>query len=320
MFSRADADQLKQQLPAIRFGMPAAANPLLENYNRFYGLDLETSGLPVIHSFGSFSSGTYRLACHHFALPPDQAKGTVFLVHGYYDHAGLYSHVIHNLLAGGRAVVIFDLPGHGLSTGHPASIDSFDTYRRTLQDCLLLAQAAGLTQPWSLVGQSTGAAVIMHHLLDRQPAVQANFEKCILLAPLLRPQAWIMSLLSYYILHWFARQTRRHFAENSHDREFLDFLRHRDPLQARHLQTDWVQALIVWQRDFARAEACPQPVDIIQGTEDTTVDWKYNLRKIERKFPAATTWMVPQGRHHLANESEELRGKVLAILNQIFGS
>ncbi|MEX2130017.1 MAG: alpha/beta hydrolase, partial [Pseudohongiellaceae bacterium] len=259
----------------------------------------------------------FRIACHYFAVPVAQQTGTVFLLHGLYDHSGLYTHLIRSCLLDGRSVVIFDLPGHGLSTGRPASISSFQQYTACWHDSLRLAEKSGLKKPWSVIGQSTGAAVIINHLLQKNSSVNADFEKCILLAPLIRPRNWLPSLFGYYALYFFVNQTQRRFATNSHDQEFLNFIRNSDPLQSRVLCSDWVGALIEFQRQFTRAKPCLERIHILQGTEDTTVNWRFNLRKLEEKFPNSRTCIIRSSRHHMVNESAQYRTEILNTIGEI---
>ena len=55
----------------------------------------------------------------------------------------------------------------------------------------------------------------------------------------------------------------------------------------------------------------------MQGTDDTTVDWRYNLPRLSEKFPAASTHIIDGARHHLVNESEEFRIKLFGILDTL---
>ncbi len=64
---------------------------------------------------------------------PEQPRGTAFVVHGYFDHLGLYRHLLERLLDQGWRVVLWDLPGHGLSSGARATIDDFEDYGACLQ-------------------------------------------------------------------------------------------------------------------------------------------------------------------------------------------
>lgn len=56
---------------------------------------------------------------------------------------------------------------------------------------------------------------------------------------------------------------------------------------------------------------CEKPMLILQGDRDTTVDWRYNVRLLRDKFPAANVEMIPGARHELLNEAAEYRSKVI---------
>ena len=69
-------------------------------------------------------------------------------------------------------------------------------------------------------------------------------------------------------------------------------------------------------RSFLARPACNRELLIIQGDADKTVDWRYNLRQLARLFPAAEVFHLAGGRHHLANESADLRAEYLARINR----
>ena len=63
----------------------------------------------------------------------DLGMASLLILHGYYDHVGLYRHVVEWGLRMGFAVLACDLPGHGLSSGARASINEFVEYQAVLQ-------------------------------------------------------------------------------------------------------------------------------------------------------------------------------------------
>lgn len=325
MFTQADAQTLRAALSPIRFnaGDSDSSLPALENYRAHYGLKFGTPDQSVQHRLGTFSiaapSGRYELVCQYFSLPAQQQKGTAILLHGYFDHTGLYGHLIRHCLDLGLSVIIFDLPGHGLSSGSVASIDCFSRYTDALAACLHLAAEQGVNQPWYCIGQSTGGAVLMDALQQGLIDTAYNIQKFILLAPLLRPYAWRQTRVLFALTRLFVKSTARGFSENSHDREFLDFLRQHDALQSRIIPTDWVEAMIAYQRRFALASVSDQVLHIIQGSADRTVDWPWNLAHIQEKFPASKSYMVADARHHLVNESIPFRDRVFSLISDVIG-
>ena len=331
MFSRTDADQLRESLPAMDFSDPEFHDDgaLLRAYRDHYGLDSQSLGRPVSHRLGTVESGQFKLVCHYFSRDlvkasreysegkPLESKGTAFLVHGYFDHAGLYSHLISYCLDSGYAVVIFDLPGHGLSNGAVASIRSFQEYGEAFKDCLELAQAHELGRPWITIGQSTGAAVIVDSLLHRNLASDFGIEQYVLLCPLLRPSNWSWGRILYAVSRWMPRPSRRTFSNNSHDVEFLKFLEYDDALQSQVMPREWVTAMIEYQRRFFKAPRSKIAVSIVQGTGDGTVDWQFNLPSLLKKFPTSKSYLIADAKHNLVNESPELRGRVFAAIDKI---
>ena len=318
MFSRTDAEALRKQLtPIDLYGPQTDQTTALTAYRRHYGIDADSLGCHHSHRIGTFPSGDYLLTAQHFELP-EAGAGTAFLLHGYYDHAGLYGHLIRQCLALGYSVVIMDLPGHGLSSGKPASIGSFEEYSEALEYVLELA--AKLPRPWLGIGQSTGCAVIMDSLLNRKLDERFGLAQYVLLCPLLYPVGWSLIRYVFYLTRSILPEISRSFARNSHDDGFLRFLREHDCLQARTLPADWIAAMVDYQQRFAEAAQSKVPVQIIQGTDDGTVDWQKNLPLIREKFPAGCSHLLNHAKHHLVNESAVFQELLFARLAGIINS
>ncbi|WP_054913342.1 alpha/beta hydrolase [Pseudomonas sp. NBRC 111127] len=301
-------DRLRASLAPFTARYPLSIQA--QYYQRFYGLNLSA------HSWlGGFQAAGFELVGQ--AWLPEQPSATLFLLHGYYDHMGLYRHVIEWALGQGFAVISCDLPGHGLSSGERASISDFAVYQQVLQALFEQARALQLPRPWHLCGQSTGGAIAVDHLLH-QGAHSPVDGQVILLAPLVRPCAWRWSKFSYRVLRHFVNGIDRRFSENTNDPAFLPFLQ-ADPLQPRRLPTAWVGALIAWVK---RIEAAPKSTRrplIVQGEADGTVDWPYNLEVLKAKFAEPQILMLPDARHHLANELPGIRQRYFDFIDQRLG-
>ncbi|WP_462380697.1 alpha/beta hydrolase [Pseudomonas sp. Marseille-QA0892] len=296
--------------PSALRDLVAAGTPpdgrLLHVYRQYYGI----APADVFIEFFMFQAASYRIAGQ--AWLPEQPKGTWVLLHGYYDHMGLYGHLIRWALGQGFAVIACDLPGHGLSEGAPASIEDFGHYHDVLIALLGEADRLNLPAPWHLCGQSTGAAIVVDHLLRGD--VRDEVGRSILLAPLVRPRAWVRSRLSYHALSPFVRELPRRFTVNSTDTAFIDFVHTRDPLQAKVLPSAWVGALARWIPQIESSAPSPRRPIVVQGDADLTVDWRYNLKVLKQKFDTPQTLLIPGARHHLANERRETRQQYLDFL------
>ncbi|AZD05108.1 alpha/beta hydrolase [Pseudomonas chlororaphis] len=300
-----DPDLLRASLRPLAEAQPLSAQA--QAYQRFYGLDL-----PVKRGLGRFAVDGFEVVGQVWW--PEQPVATLFLLHGFYDHMGLYRHVIEWALQRQWVVIACDLPGHGLSSGERASIDDFAVYQAVLQGLFDEARSLDLPQPWHLCGQSTGGAIVIDHLLNQGTQSPAQGQ-VILLSPLVRPRAWGWSKLSYYMLRPFVKGIARRFSENSTDPDFLPFLQ-RDPLQPLRLPTAWVGALAQWIKRIELAPRSSRQPLIVQGQADMTVDWQHNLQVIRQKFQQPQVLMLPEARHHLANEAACIRQEYFAFLNQ----
>ncbi len=309
MTSPFDLPTLRAQLQPLRSG--AGLDTEGRAYQAFYGLDLPHHQA-VQRRLGCFSVHGYRVAAQLWR--PAQPLATLLVLHGYYDHMGLYRHVVDWGLQMGFAVLACDLPGHGLSSGPRASIGEFDEYQAMLEGLLREASALQLPQPWHLLGQSTGAAIALDYLLGHPH--DARLGRSILLAPLVRPRAWGWSRLSYALVRRFVSQIPRRFSDNSSDPAFLDFIQTRDPLQPQILPTAWVGALARWIPRIEAAPNSPHSPLIVQGQADMTVDWQHNLPVLENKFTAPDVLYLPEARHHLVNEEEAIRQRFFDFLRQ----
>ncbi len=308
-----DPDALRDRLKPLL--ERSALSIQARNYQQFYGLDLAHRGDTVESLVGRMTVGAFDIVTQLWL--PARPVATVFLLHGFYDHMGLYRHVIDWALEQHFAVIACDLPGHGLSSGPRASIDDFAHYQQVLHALFVEAEQLQLPQPWHLCGQSTGGAIAVDHLLHCGSDTPIGGQT-ILLAPLVRPRAWGWSKLSYRLLKPFVSGIDRRFSENSNDPAFMPFLQ-ADPLQPLRLPTAWVGALVKWVTRIEAAPASQRSPLIVQGDADMTVDWQHNLKVLNSKFDQPRVLMLAQAKHHLANELPQFREAYFRFLGDALG-
>ncbi|MDN3522968.1 alpha/beta hydrolase [Halomonas ramblicola] len=284
----------------------------LERYLGHYGLAPLLAGHVGLH-LGYVAAGEFRLWTQVWS--PPVPLGTAFVVHGYFDHLGLYRHLLERLLERGWRVVLWDLPGHGLSSGPRASIGDFDDYGGCLHELQRYLEAEELApRPWLGVGQSTGAAILATDALAH--ADGERWAGLALLAPLVRPWGWSQSSWLHLLVGPFLRSIPRKFRANSTDADFAAFLRDQDPLQADRVAIDWISAMRRWMPRLLALPPNPVPTLILQGEQDLTVDWEWNLQVLAKKFPNAEIHRHPEARHHLVNEAEPIRRALFATLDR----
>ena len=103
-------DRLAAQLPYLEVGRPFDAQA--QQYAAYYGIDFSTE---VQQHLGHIQVEDFTLAVQVWR--PSTPRGTLIILHGYYDHMGLYRHLISWARDQRLAVMAFDLTGHGLSNG-----------------------------------------------------------------------------------------------------------------------------------------------------------------------------------------------------------
>lgn len=307
-----DPERVRRALLPLDLAVYAPPRAPISDYCAFYGIDFSRQFAGLSHYCGYFEAAGFHLLTHVFL--PENAAGTVFIQHGYLDHSGLYGHLIRQCLEQGFAVLIYDLPGHGLSTGQRAGIQDFQQYQVILNEALALYRQQ-LPLPLLAVGQSTGGAILMDHVLSARAAGRAPaFKKVLLLAPLVRPVQWLQIRFGYWLLRALKPSVPRVFRHNTSDEDFLRFVRETDPLQDRMVPLTWVGALRRWVPHMLRQPACDFPVLLVQGHRDETVEWTYNLRFVQKHFRVEQLSELPEASHQLANERADLRAPVHAAL------
>jgi alpha-beta hydrolase superfamily lysophospholipase len=308
VITHAALQQLGAALPPL--GESGPEPPGMADYLRFYQLDFPARIPGVSHHCGRVVSGGFRLAVHLWRQPG--ARHNLLLLHGYFDHVGLFSRLAEHGLLRHCNVLAFDLPGHGLSSGRPAAIDDFACYGDSI--AAVLGAARWPTLPTWVMAQSTGGAA----LVDFAGRHHWPFADTVLLAPLLRPVRWPLVRTAQLLLQPFVDSVPRRFSANSSDREFLDFLQ-RDPLQPRRIPVNWVGALRRWLAQLPLEDLGVGPALIVQGDADGTVDWRYNLPQFNRLIPGSRIELVPGAGHHLANEAQPLRERYLRAVDRYLG-
>lgn len=312
-----DIGAIRRELLHLDLAVYVPIRGAMAEFVRHYGIDMESQVTGVRHYVGRFESPGYHIAAHVFM--PLQPRGTVFILHGYLDHAGLYRHVIRDCLQRGFAVFLPDLPGHGLSTGERIDIPDFDDYQMML-DAAFSQYGEDLPGPWFGIGQSTGGAILMDHVLsacaqERKPA----FRSVLLLAPLLRPAQWQQIRFGFWLMRHFRAAMPRIFRNNSSDAGFLRFVREEDPLQERWVPMSWIGALRKWVLRMQTLPPCDFPVLLVQGMRDETIEWRGNNAFVRSHFHVVRETILPEASHQLANEREDLRAPVHAAIAELLG-
>ncbi|MFP4164811.1 MAG: alpha/beta hydrolase [Chitinispirillaceae bacterium] len=283
-------------LPNLDFSVESTSG-FCTHFASLYGIKLDNA---TYHT-GTFTSRKLSLAGHIFS--PPQSRGTVLLVHGLFDHTGMLRHLINVLLKEHYTVASMDLPGHGLSQGEAANIESFSLYGDAVSDFLSLCMGA-LPSPIHCIGHSTGCSALLEHF-HAAPETDSK-GRVVLIAPLIRTAGWRALNAAYLIAGKAFHRLPRLFVNPTHDPCFVSFQK-KDPLQTRTFRVNWFRALREWNRRLEMRGLIRCEAAVVQGTDDTVVDWRYNIRYLRKKLLRCTVQLVEGGKHHLINETEPFR-------------
>lgn len=266
-----------------------------------------------IHWLGTAQVDGIRVAIHSW-IPP-RATATVFLLHGYYDHSGVWAPHVRRLLARNLAVVAMDLPGHGLSDGVRMDVDSFGVYARALR-ALEDSLRSVAPRPWSLAGHSLGGAVA----LERARRPDYPYTKTLLLAPMVRYSGWTWTGAAIPVVSLFKDElARNRKLASSSDSSFLARLSS-DPMEGWTTSLHWLKQVRKWHGSLDRAVFAPGDWMILQGGMDKTVDWEFGIPWLKTRLPGARTLMAPLARHHLHNEGGRTGKAVREVFDDFLSS
>lgn len=281
---------------------------LFDQYNEFYSLGFEQLGCE--RSYGLVAVGDERIFAQSFRPNSGKPDAWALLCHGYYDHMGLYGHLIGELLARNIAVLGFDQIGHGLSTGPQATISDFQRYIQVLDVVHKMARHLSGDLPLHWFGQSMGGALTMEYWQQQQfTEYPKPTGEIVLLAPLVRPYAWVSMRWVFELAKLTVESRPRDITTNIDNPEFVALLG-KDPLQAKTLPVAWVNAMVNWFRQFEMGAPSTLTPKVIHGYGDRTVSYRHNLPVIQRLFPQAVLHIVPPARHHLVNEIPEIQSAI----------
>ncbi len=305
-------DQLADNLPSLEFGSindSPKVKPMYDeiavNYFRHYGLDIPG----VEHLFGSASIGKHIVAVHIFT--PPKPAGTVLAVHGYYNHVGVLKHLINRLIDESFAVLTFDFPGHGLSSGETGHIEDFTENLEVFSRMMDIARV-WLPNPVHVVAHSMGAGIATEYLLSTGIKDDQRF---VLVSPNIRSNMWTLTRTAHALVSPFTSTVRRFFGPSSQDKEFLEFRKTHDPLQPCQIPVRWFEELIEWNAKMIEFGPDETSFLIIQGDSDDTVDFKYNISYYRVRFPNLELAWIRGGEHHLINELPAVREEVFGYIS-----
>lgn len=295
-FSQPDWNRFSDPWPPADRDSPFVpeAGPQLTQYRQRLGHVAPWSTVPVWHQAGTLplvreGQPTLKLGVNVFR-PPGTSAGTLLFVHGYMSHAANFAYTIAFFTARGWTVTTLDLPGHGLSTGARADVDSFAEYGDAVSVWFTWVQAQGWPGPQVVLAHSLGTAACLEAL--RRPGAP-RFDRVIFCAPLLRPAWYPLLAVGDLTLRWWMKDFPSSFGWDGY-------------LDGYVMPVHWFEALEDWLTTLDNQHPLDLPLTIYSGDQDTVVDAGWNRGEYARLVPQARYYVLP-GKNHLFLSNTEDR-------------
>ncbi|MCP4160649.1 MAG: alpha/beta hydrolase [Deltaproteobacteria bacterium] len=279
-----------------------------KKYLDFYNLYNES----LVMYYGIFNSTGFSNFGQIFV--PENYKSIVIIIHGYLDHSGNLKNLINKLTKKKFAVAVFDLPGHGLSSGKRADIGNFTQYVSVLDDfCSIIKE--NFKGDINFIGHSTGCSVIFDYLHHNRYET-SRFGKVVFVSPLVRSYMYKLSKVGVFISKIFISNISRNFSKGpSGDPDYCRFIELEDPLQARKIPLGWLNAMFNWNKRVKSFTKIDKSVLIFQGESDTVVDYEYNINFFKEKVSKVDVVYFKKGKHHLLNETSDIKEKIISEIS-----
>ncbi len=250
------------------------------------------------HTSAQFMAGAERLLLQAW-LPagpdpeaPPAPTAVIAVVHGYGDHGGRYTWFGEDMAARGHAVYVYDLRGHGQSTGTRGQVKRFDEY---LDDtAVFLAEVRRLQPdaPLFLLGHSMGGLICARLAEERPDEIAASGARALILSSPFLQLAEAVPPSRVVAAKAMAKMWPNHdigntvqAAQLSHDQSVVEAYV-TDPLVHHVAPARWAaEALAAQDATMAGAERISLPLLVLYGTDDQVVDVAF----IEALFARASS-------------------------------
>jgi acylglycerol lipase len=193
--------------PAERSPKPPPRSSRASNARSPGGQDFSAAEVPFSLTEVPDGSGGRYLARENGARlfiravsPAGPSRGVVVVTHGLGEHSGRYGHVAEALAARGLGVVLWDLRGHGRSSGDRGDAEAYEDLIDDLETVCAAFREEG--KPLFLFAHSMGGQVALRFIQERGPACAG----AIIASPWLRlafdPPWWKIALARLAVRVW----------------------------------------------------------------------------------------------------------------------
>lgn len=265
-------------------------------FNKYYSDILD--GLPYANYYPLWFYSNKKEMNAIIFEPEVVVKGTVLVIHGYAGNTLGFKYIINKLLKEGYRVTALSLPGHELASGNRGDIDNFNSYGLVIKDFIDLLKIKDI-EPNFAITHSTGCT----SLIIYNQFYEWSFKKVVFIAPLIRSSVWYPSKFIRMISKLFIDSFRTQWT---------------GPLAVENIPMHWFDKLISWNKEFKDYYIVDNSMLLLQGEDDTVVDWKYNISAIKEKYPNTTVVKFKDGTHTMFMKNSGLEMDVSRKILEYF--
>ncbi len=273
--------------------------------------------------------------------PATKARGTVLLFPGRTEYVEKYGPTARDLAKLGLSTLTIDWRGQGLSdracdnkmVGH---VRDFAEFQLDVATMLRAVEALDMPKPLYLLSHSMGGCIALRALHKGLPVQAAAFSAPmwgILMAPSLRPFAWLSSWLTHHATHGCklapgtAIETyvkTAPFEDNqlTTDRDMFEMMQKQaeqhPELTLGGPSMSWLYAALAETRALLRLPAPDYPVETFLGTHERIVDPDPVHALMARWGDKGCLRMIDGAEHEILMERPETRKLVYARLEKLF--
>ena len=270
--------------------------------------------------FLTLSDGTQL----HVQITQNNSPRWLIATHGIGEHLARHRH-LNELFSQQFNLLLYDLRGHGKSSGRRAYVDRFATYYQDLRQLVDFLQTEYAMERFTLFGHSMGASIVCGYL--QQPGHQTpGPEKVFLSSPAISLPGSKGVLVESMPLELFQGLGACPFslelgglvdlAKLSRDASVgRDYLK--DPLNCLKIHSKLVLELVIAMKSiFARPLGVKCPVHCAYGTGDAVVSPTAIEKYFQQVEPTATIRSFTHAYHELHHEIPMVRKEYFRFLQE----
>lgn len=241
------------------------------------------------------------------ASPEGEPKATVGLLHGYFEHAARYLHVMDAWAESNIASIALDLRGHGRAGGRRGYCSRFEEYLEDAAELARLVHERSRGGACFLFGHSFGGLVASASAIESP----GTWRGLLLSAPFFGlamqvPKAKLIAgRVAAFIAPRLAMPGGLHGADVTHDRARATAY-DADPLVFPNATARWFrETQLAQERFLRRAGELRLPLYEVFGTDDRVSRLASGRAFFDRAASADKTWRERKGAYHeVLNETD----------------